>query len=65
MVLRNQIALRDICKHNDVDFMSRIILWCLAKDLVKKIYRFEFRDVSGITGWKKLFEIELLKNQED
>ncbi len=58
----NQLALRKICKHNDVDFLSRIILWSVAKHLAKEIYRLEFKDASKLKGWKKLFWIESNSN---
>ncbi len=56
-------ALVKVVKHQDKDFIARLIIWTIAKHFAKKEYNLIYREPEKEPGWKELFLVENLQGQ--
>jgi hypothetical protein len=54
----------EMTKHVDIDFLSRLIIWTIAKNYAKEEYQLDFKDSSELDGWRSLFLVDSNNDSE-
>jgi len=48
-------TLVELIKHQDVNYISRLLLWCVARVISNDVYNIQYSNPEEVEGWNSLF----------
>ncbi|MHA1124678.1 MAG: hypothetical protein ACTSO7_03520 [Candidatus Heimdallarchaeota archaeon] len=52
-------ALVEVIKHQDIDYISRLLLWCISRVISNDVHNIQFSNPEEVAGWKSLFYADI------
>ncbi len=58
-------TLIEVIKHQDIDYISRLLLWCVARVFASDVHNIQFSNPEEVEGWNTLFHADIENTSEE
>ena len=58
-------ALVEVIKHQDINYISRLLLWCVARVFASDTHNIQFSSPEEVEGWNSLFHADIENSSEE